>query len=161
MLLSVCWNDYAYWEWSWILTIRGGQTTSYLRPIPLPSTQQFDDQAYLSRGQCLLPLTFGKIAVEGSIFENDHPFTLGGRDMGSLKFTLRCQQSDVVPVVNNTSGTGGKICHRCSWHQRQNLVNLDLQNLKCYFQGLGGRWFMEKNLKPKISWHCPFLVILT
>ncbi len=27
---------------------------------------------------------------------------------------------------------------------------------KCYLQGLGGRWFMKKNLKQKISWHCPF-----
>ncbi len=24
------------------------------------------------------------------------------------------------------------------------------------FSGLGGRWFMKKNLKQKISWHCPF-----
>ncbi len=26
----------------------------------------------------------------------------------------------------------------------------------CYFQGLGGRWFMKKNHKQKISRHCPF-----
>jgi hypothetical protein len=23
-------------------------------------------------------------------------------------------------------------------------------------QWLGGNWFMKKNLKSKISWHCPF-----
>jgi hypothetical protein len=48
----------------------------YLRPLPLPSTQQADDLAYLlkkvgSRGQCILPSTFGKIEVEDSIFENN------------------------------------------------------------------------------------------
>jgi hypothetical protein len=26
----------------------------------------------------------------------------------------------------------------------------------CYTQGLGGNWFMKKNQKQKISWHCPF-----
>jgi hypothetical protein len=25
-----------------------------------------------------------------------------------------------------------------------------------YTQGLGGNWFMKKNQKSKISWHCPF-----
>ncbi len=36
------------------------------------------------------------------------------------------------------------------------------KNLKwslCNSQGLGGRWFMKKNLKQKISWHCPFKVV--
>jgi hypothetical protein len=58
--------------------------STYTVPIPLPSTQQVDDLAYLlKKGRverlCLLPLTFGKIAIEGSIFENDRPVTLGGR----------------------------------------------------------------------------------
>ncbi len=56
-----------------------------------------------------------------------------------------------------------QICHWCvdtggaPW-----LANISVNFRKnsnwpyCYFQGLGGRWFMKKNLKQKISWHCPF-----
>ncbi len=45
-------------------------TTSYLRPIPLPLTQQVDDLAYLlkkvgSRGNAS---TFGKVEVGGMMF---------------------------------------------------------------------------------------------
>jgi hypothetical protein len=82
-------------------------TTFNLRPLPLPLTQQVDDIAFVfkkvgSQGHCLLSLTFGKVeiegiifdfgfrksltfdieidnvGVEGSIFENDPPFTRGG-----------------------------------------------------------------------------------
>jgi hypothetical protein len=45
-------------------------TTSYLRPVPLPSTQQVDYLAFVfkkkvgAKGRCLLPSTFGKVEVE-------------------------------------------------------------------------------------------------
>jgi hypothetical protein len=45
----------------------------YLRHIPLPSTQEVDDTLFLkkvgSRGQCLLPSIFGKVEVQGTIFD--------------------------------------------------------------------------------------------
>ncbi len=91
-------------------------------------------------------------------------------------FTLRCLQPDIVPIICHQQCWHWRhICHRCQQYKRnwwQNLpltsvVHLDLQisppikkkNLKwplCYYQGLGGRWFMKKNLKQNTSWHCPF-----
>jgi hypothetical protein len=59
----------------------GNMTTSYLRPIPLPSTQQVDDLAHLikkveSRGQCLLPSTFGQVEVGGTMFFHIEKFKI-------------------------------------------------------------------------------------
>ena len=80
--------------------------------------------------------------------------------------------------VNNTRGTGGKICRRCRWYRWQIcrrcrwywrqfatgvvdtggapwLANISanfLKNLKwsyCYYQGLGGRWFMKQTWSKK------------
>ncbi len=67
-----------------------------------------------------------------------------------------------------------KVHHRCRWHRWQKkkssirkvliifwghlwVVELRLRSCwpLCYFQGLGGRWYM-KNLKQKISWPCSF-----
>jgi hypothetical protein len=50
-------------------------TTLYLLPIPLPSTQQVDDIAFVfkkgrvARSMLTIPSTFGKVEVEGTIFE--------------------------------------------------------------------------------------------
>ncbi len=127
----------------------------------------------------------------------------------SFEFTLRCQY-DIVPIlchqvvdinskfatgiadtegkfpigIINTSGTGGKICHRCHWYQWQVstsvvdtggrfvtgvvdtsrapwLANISAnfrKNLKWllhYFQWLGEDDSWRKP-EAKISWHCPF-----
>jgi hypothetical protein len=86
--------------------------------------------------------------------------------MFSFKFTLRCQQSDIVPII----------CHRYQQHQRylwQNLSPVSLilvvhLHLRISLQivekirddptvsGAWGKMIHEKNLKQKISWHCPF-----
>ncbi len=59
------------------------------------------------------------------------------------------------------------ICHRCRWYWWCTLTCEYLcefakkfEMIQCYFQGLGGRWFHEKNLKQKISWHCPIKTTL-
>ncbi len=65
--------------------------------------------------------------------------------------------------VNNTSGTGGKICRRCLWHRWCILTCEYLRKFSkkfemtlLLFSGAWGKVIHEKNLKQKISWHCPF-----
>ncbi len=81
--------------------------------------------------------------------------------------------------VNNTRGTGGKICHRCRWyrchwhrwqichrcrwHRWCTLTCKYLREFSKKFEmilmllsGAWGKVIHEKNLKQKISWHCPF-----
>ncbi len=76
--------------------------------------------------------------------------------------------------VNNTRGTGGKICRRCRWYRRQichwcrwhrwctltwEYLREFLKKFEMILMLLSGAWgkvIHEKNLKQKISWHCPF-----
>ncbi len=69
--------------------------------------------------------------------------------------------------VNNTRGTGGKICRqcrwyrwqicrRCRWYRRQFATGVVdtggahwLANISANFQGLGRRWFMKKTWSKK------------
>ncbi len=85
-----------------------------------------------------------------------------------------------------TRETGGKICRRCRWYRQQFatgvidtggapwLANISANFRKnskwpyCYFQGLGGRWFMKKTWSkksndtvPLIIWFLVFEVLLT
>jgi hypothetical protein len=68
-----------------------------------------------------------------------------------------------IPLVNNTSGTGGKICRRCRWNRWCTLTCEYLREFPkkfemtlTLFSGAWGKAIHEKNLKKKISWHCPF-----
>ncbi len=67
--------------------------------------------------------------------------------------------------VNNTRRTGGKICRRCRWHRWCTLICEYLCKFSKKFEMililLSGAWgwgkvIHDKNLKQKISWHCPF-----
>ncbi len=79
-----------------------------------------------------------------------------------------------IPLVNNTSGTGGKICRQSRWYRWQICrrcrwnwwCTLTCEYLREFpkkfemtlmlFSGAWGKAIHEKNLKQKISWHCPF-----
>ncbi len=72
--------------------------------------------------------------------------------------------------INNTSVTGSKICRWCHWFQwctftckylREFLKKFEMSLL--LFTGAWGKnsWIHEKNLKQKISWHCPFKVLMS
>ncbi len=65
--------------------------------------------------------------------------------------------------VSNTSETGGKICPRCRWQRwctwtseypREFLKKFEMTLM--LFSEAWGRVIHEKNLKQKISWHCPY-----
>jgi hypothetical protein len=65
--------------------------------------------------------------------------------------------------INNTSGTGGKICHRCRWYRwctltceylREFAKNFEMALM--LFSGAWTKMIHERNLKQKVSWHCPF-----
>jgi hypothetical protein len=72
----------------------------------------------------------------------------------------------------DTRRTGGKILQPVSLKPVANLPLVSLtpvvhlylrrefskkfETTLRYTQGLGGNWFMKKNQKSKISWHCPF-----
>ncbi len=62
----------------------GKMMTSYLQPIPLPSTRQVNDKAFAfkkkvgSRGRFLLPSTFGKVEVEVEAWVEGTPFPQAG-----------------------------------------------------------------------------------
>ncbi len=65
--------------------------------------------------------------------------------------------------VNNTRGTGGKICRRCRWHRWCTLTceylckfSKKFEMILILLSGAWGKVIHEKNLKQKISWHCPF-----
>ncbi len=67
------------------------------------------------------------------------------------------------PLVNNTSGTAGKICRRCRWNRWCTLTceyfrefPKKFEMTLMLFSGAWGKVIHEKNLKQKISWHCPF-----
>ncbi len=56
-----------------------------------------------------------------------------------------------------------QICHRCRWHRRCTLTCEYLREFSKKFEmtlmlflGAWGKVIHEKNLKQKISWHCPF-----
>ncbi len=99
----------------------------------------------------------------------------------SCMLTLRCQQSDIVPI--DTGGkfsasvvdTGGNICHRCHWHRRQICCRYRLhQHLEFWIsqgifkkiwsdpsvisRGLGEDDSRKKPEAKNISWHCPFKI---
>ncbi len=65
--------------------------------------------------------------------------------------------------VNQTSGTGGKICHWCRWYWWCTLTWEYLREFLNKFETplmlFSGAWrkviYGEKNQKQKISWHCP------
>ncbi len=69
--------------------------------------------------------------------------------------------------INNTSGTGGKICHWCTLY-RCTVVHLHLrispqilENFVMTLMLFSGIWEkMRKNMKQKIAWHCPWTVTL-
>ncbi len=66
-----------------------------------------------------------------------------------LQVTLRCKQSDIVPII----------CQRYRLYRWCEFSTNKLKWPLCYFQGLGRRWFI-KNLQQKISCHCPFKGII-
>ncbi len=88
----------------------------------------------------------------------------------------RCQRRrwQIATGVNNTSGTGGKICrrcrgyrwqicHRCHWHRWCTLTceylrefSKKFEMTQMLFSEAWGKVIHGKNLKQKISWHCPF-----
>jgi hypothetical protein len=76
--------------------------------------------------------------------------------LNTFKFTLRCQPSDIAAgivdtssgkfatgMINHTSGTGGKICHRCRSGGAPSLANISanfrkfLNDPSVIFGGLG------------------------
>ncbi len=68
----------------------------------------------------------------------------------------------VATGVNNTRETGGKIFRRCRWHRGCTLTCEYLREFSKKFEmilmlisGAWGKVIHEKNLKQKISWHCP------
>jgi len=69
-------------------------TTSYLRHIPLPSTQQVDDIAFAfkkvgSRGQCLLSSIFGKVRHDVFYIESQKvPPSTSGSTMIAVEGTI-------------------------------------------------------------------------
>jgi hypothetical protein len=67
--------------------------------------------------------------------------------------TLRCLQPDIVPII----------FHRCCWHRWCTLTceylrefSKNFEMILMLFSGAWGKVNHEKNLKQKISWHCPF-----
>ncbi len=70
---------------------------------------------------------------------------------------FKCQQSDDVPII----------CHQCSWlrwctwtseylWEISNKIEMTLT----LFLRAWRKMIREKNLKQKISWHCPFKLLL-
>ncbi len=105
------------------------------------------------------------------VVETSGKFAAGNVDTGG-KFAT---------VVNNTRGTGGKICrrlilvanllpvslipaaicHRCRWTLTCEYLLEFSKKFEMILMLLSGAWgkvINEKNLKQKISWHCPFNV---
>ncbi len=83
----------------------------------------------------------------------------------AFKFTLRCLQPDIVPIIcNRCQRQLRQICHWCRWHQWCTLTCEYLREFSkkiwndpnVIFRGLGEGDSWKKNLKQKISWHCPF-----
>ncbi len=71
----------------------------------------------------------------------------------------------LIPVANlpPVSLIPAAICHRCHWHRRCTLICEFLREFSKKFDmilmllsGTWGKVIHEKNLKQKISWHCPF-----
>ncbi len=70
-----------------------------------------------------------------------------------MKFTLRCQRSESVPII----------CHRWSWHWWCTWTCKYLSEFSKKFEmtlmvlsEAWGKMIHEKNQKQNISWHCPF-----
>ncbi len=59
-----------------------------------------------------------------------------------------------------------QICHRCRWHRWCTLTceylrefpRKKIEIILMFLSGAWGKVIHEKNLKQKISWHCPFKV---
>jgi len=82
----------------------------------------------------------------------------------------------LIPVANlpPVSLIPAAICHRCHWHRRQichqcrwhrwctltceylREFSKKIEMILMLFSGAWGKVIHEKNLKQKISWHCPF-----
>ncbi len=96
----------------------------------------------------------------------------------SLTSAANLPPVSLTPMANlqtSISGTGGKICRRCRWYRRQfchlcywhrwqicqrwrwctliceylHEFSKKFEMTLCYFQGLGGRWFMKKKPEAK------------
>ncbi len=73
----------------------------------------------------------------------------------AFKFSLRCLQPDIVPII----------CHRCRWYRWWTLTCEYLREFSKKFETVlmqysraGGKLIHQKNQKQKISWHCLFKV---
>ncbi len=63
-----------------------------------------------------------------------------------------------VTGINNTSKTGGEICHRCRWLTCEYIRKFSkkFETVLMEYSGAGGKLIHEKNQKQKISLHGPF-----
>ncbi len=91
----------------------------------------------------------------------------------TLKWTWR--RKFIYMLTTPVSTTPAAICHQYRWHRWCTLTCEYLWNFRknlnwpyCYFQGLGGRWFMKKTWSkksrdtvPLIIWFLVFEVLLT
>ncbi len=83
-----------------------------------------------------------------------------------LENLLPVSTTPAVPVAKFAAGvveTGGKyitgVVDTCGAPWLENISANFRKNYKwpkCYFQGLGTRWLMKKNLKQNFSWQCSF-----
>ncbi len=70
---------------------------------------------------------------------------------------------NLTPVSLIPAAICHRFCHRCRWHQWCTLTCEYLREFSkkfeitlLLFSGAWGKVMHEKNLKQKISWHCPF-----